>query len=117
MASTSVGKLTSIQDMFGRVSEQFTAMFRRKDFLHWYIGEGMDEMEFTEAKNNINDLVAKYQQYQHATADEEELGVSVFVVNSVDKVQLRRKFLKTGIYVFSTWNRTSRTQLIRVSLF
>ena len=23
-------------------------MFRRKAFLHWYTGEGMDEMEFTE---------------------------------------------------------------------
>jgi hypothetical protein len=28
-----------------RLSEQFTAMFRRKAFLHWYTGEGMDEME------------------------------------------------------------------------
>ena len=36
------------QELFKRVSEQFTAMFRRKAFLHWYTGEGMDEMEFTE---------------------------------------------------------------------
>ncbi|RRT58371.1 hypothetical protein BHE74_00009369 [Ensete ventricosum] len=55
-----------------RVSEQFTAMFRRKAFLHWYTGEGMDEMEFTEAESNMNDLVSEYQQYQDATADEEE---------------------------------------------
>ncbi|RWV98116.1 hypothetical protein GW17_00039057 [Ensete ventricosum] len=55
-----------------RVSEQFTVMFRRKAFLHWYTGEGMDEMEFTEAESNMNDLVAEYQQYQDATADEEE---------------------------------------------
>ena len=26
-------------------------------FLHWYTGEGMDEMEFTEAESNMNDLV------------------------------------------------------------
>ncbi|RID54918.1 hypothetical protein BRARA_G02205 [Brassica rapa] len=52
------------------VSEQFTAMFRRKAFLHWYTGEGMDEMEFTEAVSNMNDLVSEYQQYQDATADE-----------------------------------------------
>ena len=25
-------------------------MFKRKAFLHWYTGEGMDEMEFTEVK-------------------------------------------------------------------
>lgn len=33
-------------------------MFRRKAFLHWYTGEGMDEMEFTEAESNMNDLVS-----------------------------------------------------------
>jgi len=41
-----------------------SAMFRRKAFLHWYTGEGMDEMEFTEAESNMNDLVSEYQQYQ-----------------------------------------------------
>ncbi|XP_042401177.1 tubulin beta-7 chain-like [Zingiber officinale] len=72
MASTFIGNSTSIQEMFRRVSEPFTAMFRRKAFLHWYTGEGMDEMEFTEAEININDLVAEYQQYQDATAEDEE---------------------------------------------
>merc|ERR1712032_1412092 len=52
-------------------AEYFTAMFRRKAFLHWYTGEGMDEMEFTEAESNMNDLVSEYQQYQDATAEEE----------------------------------------------
>lgn len=46
-------------------------MFRRKAFLHWYTGEGMDDMEFTEAESNMNDLVSEYQQYQEATAEEE----------------------------------------------
>ena len=64
MAATFVGNSTAIQEMFKRVSEQFTAMFRRKAFLHWYTGEGMDEMEFTEAESNMNDLVSEYQQYQ-----------------------------------------------------
>jgi tubulin beta len=34
----------------------------------------MDEMEFTEAEANMNDLVAEYQQYQDATAEEEGEG-------------------------------------------
>ena len=46
-------------------------MFRRKAFLHWYTGEGMDEMEFTEAESNMNDLISEYQQYQEATIDDE----------------------------------------------
>ncbi|XP_044529711.1 tubulin beta chain isoform X4 [Gracilinanus agilis] len=67
-----IGNSTAIQELFKRISEQFTAMFRRKAFLHWYTGEGMDEMEFTEAESNMNDLVSEYQQYQDATAEEEE---------------------------------------------
>ena len=70
MSVTFVGNSTSIQELFKRISEQFTAMFRRKAFLHWYTGEGMDEMEFTEAESNMNDLVSEYQQYQDATVEE-----------------------------------------------
>merc|ERR1719378_2002195 len=71
MSSTFIGNTTAAQELFKRVGEQFTAMFRRKAFLHWYTGEGMDEMEFTDAESNMNDLVSEYQQYQEATADDE----------------------------------------------
>merc|ERR1711878_125291 len=72
MSVTFLGNSTSIMDMFKRVIEQFTLMFRRKAFLHWYTGEGMDEMEFTEAESNLNDLVSEYQQYQDAGIDDDE---------------------------------------------
>merc|ERR1712188_306247 len=71
MSTCFIGNSTAIQEMWKRVSEQFTGMFRRKALLHWYTGEGMDEMEFTEAESNMNDLVSEYQQYQDATAEEE----------------------------------------------
>ncbi|KAG6752875.1 hypothetical protein POTOM_042915 [Populus tomentosa] len=51
MASTFIGNSTSTQEMFRRVR--------------------MDEMEFTEAESNMNDLVDEHQQYQDATAKEE----------------------------------------------
>lgn len=35
-------------------------MFRCKVFLYWYIGEGMDEMEFMEVEFNMNDFVFEY---------------------------------------------------------
>lgn len=40
----------------------------------------LDEMEFTEAESNMNDLIAELQQYQDATAaaDEEFMGSSWF---------------------------------------
>ncbi|KAM6505518.1 Tubulin beta chain (Beta tubulin) [Fusarium solani] len=73
MSSTFVGNSTAIQEIFKRVGQQFTAMFRRKAFLHWYTGEGMDEMEFTEAESNMNDLVSEYQQYQDAAIDDDDV--------------------------------------------
>merc|ERR1712125_189870 len=72
MAVAFAGNSTAIQEMFKRVAEYFTAMFRRKAFLHWYTGEGMDEMELTEAESNMNDLIAEYQQYQEARVSDEE---------------------------------------------
>ncbi|XP_032003734.1 tubulin beta-8 chain-like isoform X6 [Hylobates moloch] len=72
MSATFIGNNTAIQELFKSVSEQFTAMFRHKAFLHRYTGEGMDETEFAEAESNTNDLVSEYQQHQDAKAKEEE---------------------------------------------
>jgi len=72
ISATLIANSTAVQEMFKRISEQFTTMFRRKAFLHWYISEGMDEMEFVTAEANLNDLVSEYQQYQDMTAEDEE---------------------------------------------
>ena len=47
------------QKMFRRVAENLKAMFMRKAFLHWYIGEGLDEKGIHEAEDNMNDLVSE----------------------------------------------------------
>lgn len=73
MSATFVANSTSIQELFKRVGDQFSAMFRRKAFLHWYTNEGMEVTEFAEAESNMNDLVSEYQQYQNATIDDEEM--------------------------------------------
>ncbi|SGY34377.1 BQ5605_C002g01623 [Microbotryum silenes-dioicae] len=72
MSVTFIGNNTSIQELFKRVGDHFDVMFRRRAFLHWYTGEGMDEMEFSEASANMHDLIAEYTQYQEAGVDDEE---------------------------------------------
>jgi tubulin beta len=67
MSATFVGNSTCIQEIFRRIMSQFTTMFRRKAFLHWYTGEGMDETEFTESESNMADLISEYLQYQDLT--------------------------------------------------
>lgn len=69
ISSAFIGNTTAIQSIFKRVGDQFQAMFRRKAFIHWYKGEGMDELEFTEAESNMADLVSEYQQYGEASPE------------------------------------------------
>lgn len=75
-AATALSNSTAIQELFQRTLSgvssgkdppvitlnlilflKFAAMFKRKAFLHWYTGEGMDIMEFSEAENNTRDLM------------------------------------------------------------
>jgi len=76
VSSTFLANSTAIKALFQRFSTQFTAMFRRKAFVHWYTIEGMEELEFTEAEANMKDLIDEYQQYEQAGVDE-PLGDSV----------------------------------------
>jgi len=72
MSATFVANSTALKGIFQRLATQFGAMYRRKAFLHWYKGEGMDEMEFQEADKNVRDLITEYQDKQDATYEEEE---------------------------------------------
>ncbi|KAI3379683.1 hypothetical protein SNEBB_010116 [Seison nebaliae] len=73
MSATFIGNSTAIQDLFRRIAEQYSAMYRRKAFLHWYLNEGMEEAEFMEAESNMNDLISEYQQYEESDLNEDEL--------------------------------------------
>jgi len=69
MCATFVGNNTAIADgPLRRVRTQFSDMYRRRAFVHWYTGEGMDETEFTQAESTLHDLHDEYQQYQDAPA-------------------------------------------------
>jgi len=71
LSATFVANTTALKGIFQRLATQFGAMYRRKAFLHWYKGEGMDEMEFQEADKNVRDLITEYQDKQDATYEED----------------------------------------------
>jgi len=72
LSSTSVVNTTALKAIFQRLATQFGALFKRKAFLHWYKGEGMDEMEFQEADKNVRDLITEYQDKESAKYQDEE---------------------------------------------
>jgi len=71
-SATFIANTTALKGVFQRLATQFGAMYRRKAFLHWYKGEGMDEMEFQEADKNVRDLITEYQDKQDAVYEEED---------------------------------------------
>jgi len=86
MSATFIGNSTAIQDVFKRVGSQFSKMFKRKAYVHWYTNEGMEEMEFTEAESNMNDLVLEYQQYQEAKIEEQEEEEEEKIVEEAENI-------------------------------
>merc|ERR1712117_298426 len=72
LSATVVVNTTALKAIFQRLATQFGALFKRKAFLHWYKGEGMDEMEFQEADKNVRDLITEYQDKESAKYEEDD---------------------------------------------
>ncbi|VVT46120.1 uncharacterized protein SAPINGB_P001056 [Magnusiomyces paraingens] len=72
VSATFIANNTCIAEVFSRIQAQFTPMFRRKAFLHNYTHEGMDEAEFSEAEQNLIDLLNQYKQYQDVDLEDDE---------------------------------------------
>eukprot|EP01084_Bolivina_argentea_P158762 276555_1 len=69
MSGTFVANTTDIKGLIQIISAQLAKMYKRKAFLHWYKGVGMDEMEFQEADKNVSDLITEYQDKKDAVVE------------------------------------------------
>ncbi|KAG7213261.1 hypothetical protein KM043_002561 [Ampulex compressa] len=69
MSATLISNTTAIQEVFKKITNMFDGMFRKKAYLHWYTAEGMEESEFSEARDNLRELISEYQRYQEAPVE------------------------------------------------
>lgn len=59
---TFLGNSSSICDVFSRISNKFEIMFSKRAFVHWFVGEGMEEFVFPETIEAISALSKEYQE-------------------------------------------------------
>ncbi|KAG5679118.1 hypothetical protein PVAND_008710 [Polypedilum vanderplanki] len=60
-SATFLANTCSITNIFQRLICQFDSMFQKRAFIHWYTGEGMEEQEFRDAMEIVNDICEEYQ--------------------------------------------------------